>query len=401
VTGRRIATIFAAALAVLAVAIFPSAAFANFGPHGGYIADTDACAWCHRAHTAPSSITWTSSVGTTGSALLLTGSDQVYEFCLTCHDSTAQGADTNVLGGVYEGTSSTNGTPGGELLSGAFGQVNASGVLVDAKGDKVTSTHVMNGTSVGAWGGGAYGSTSSVLATGGTTGTGSPIVMDCGTCHDPHGSSNYRLLKDLVYGVAVGGYDPTAPGATATSPTPTPFVISDEAGYPAGGFALHTEYPDYTPNYTTAQYAQAPGGDAKKGMSGWCAGCHTAYASVDSTYNAGDGSGALERHRHAVNVPLSTFTGPLSITATEVTLPLDHPVSEQGSVHNTQGDWIECLTCHNSHGASTIMTGFANVADPVNNPVPDSGTGGLPPTNDSALLKLNSRGVCEDCHAQK
>ena len=170
-----------------------------------------------------------------------------------------------------------------------------------------------------------------MLATGGTTGTGSPIVMDCGTCHDPHGSSNYRLLKDIVYGVSVGGYDPTAPGATATSPTPTPFVISDEAGYPTGGFALHTEYPGYTPNYTTAQYAQAPGGDTTKGMSGWCAGCHTAYVSVDSTYNAGDGSGTLERHRHEVNVPLSTFNGPLSIAATAVTLPLDHPVSSRAT----------------------------------------------------------------------
>ena len=32
--------------------LFVSGAFANFGPHGGYVEDTDACAGCHRAHTS-------------------------------------------------------------------------------------------------------------------------------------------------------------------------------------------------------------------------------------------------------------------------------------------------------------------------------------------------------------
>ena len=35
----------------------------------------------------------------------------------------------------------------------------------------------------------------------------SPLYLICTSCHDPHGSSNYRLLKDTVNGVTVGGYN--------------------------------------------------------------------------------------------------------------------------------------------------------------------------------------------------
>ena len=51
------------------------------------------------------------------------------------------------------------------------------------------------------------------------------------------------------------------------------------------------------------------------------------------------------------------------------------------------------------------MSGWANVASvvPTSAYLPDSGSAdpafqGVPPTGDSALLKLNNRGVCEACH---
>lgn len=403
-TVKKIATILAFAAAVLAVALVPSIALANTGPHGGYLANSEACAGCHRAHTAPSSITWVDSAQQTKSALLLSENSQVYLFCLACHDSTSQGADTNVMDGVYEGTD--YGTQGANLISGAFGREDASlgsGAVWDGQNNKVTSSHIMNGQSWGAWGGGAFGSTStsSVDASGNypaTLGTGNKIVMDCGSCHDPHGSSNYRVLKDVVYGVSVGGFDPNAPGASATTPTPTPFVVSAEQGYPVGGFLLHTVYGSYVPNFTKAQYAKAPGNDPNKGMTGWCIGCHTTYSTKTSQYDAGDGFGFVDRHRHPMNVPLSNFKGPRSLVVTDNILPLDHDMSESGALANQPSDWIECLTCHNSHGSSKVMTGWANVADPANDLRIDTGLGGTPPTNDSALLKLDNRGVCETCH---
>jgi hypothetical protein len=43
------------------------------------------------------------------------------------------------------------------------------------------------------------------------------------------------------------------------------------------------------------------------------------------------------------------------------------------------------------------MEGFANVFDSTD-PEADSGVGGVDPANSSALLRLNDRHVCQECH---
>jgi predicted CXXCH cytochrome family protein len=394
VTVKKITWILAV-VALFAVMAVPTLALANNGPHGGYVADTDMCAQCHRAHTAPSSLTWTDNQGGQKNALLLTDSPSTYLFCLACHDNASQGADTNVMGGVWQGAMQSGSTTT-TLISGAFGSVDAlkpAAYLYDSNGLAVTSTHLINSGSWGAYGGGLFGETSATITNGGNYvqlyGTGNKIVMDCTTCHDPHGSSNYRILKDAVNGVTVGGY--TGGGQ---NPTPAPFVISNETGYPQTGFALHTLYPGYVANYTKAQYAKAPGGAIEKGMTGWCSGCHTTYNTTTSVYNSGDSFGNVTRHRHPMNVELAAYAGPSPI-AVNSGLPLAHSTSEIGAVANSTTDWIECLSCHNAHGATTTMAGWsdlgnADVAEVV-------GSRGVLPT-DSNLLKMNNRGVCEACH---
>jgi hypothetical protein len=87
-----------------------------------------------------------------------------------------------------------------------------------------------------------------------------------------------------------------------------------------------------------------------------------------------------------------------------VDIPIEHDAQNhadgdgEGSaqVNNIQ-DWLGCLTCHRAHGTTATMQGYANVWD-SRNPLPDSGIGGVDPTNDSALLRANNRGVCERCH---
>jgi hypothetical protein len=402
---------------------------ANFAIHGNYVADTDACAGCHRAHTSVSTITWQdASVGDNHSALLVTSATEMWQFCYACHDATSQGADTNVQQGIYEGT--LYGTNGGILNGGGFDSLDQSAT---------TSTHMYKGSSWGAYGGGYFG-TGKTFSAGNTNagqgpnaymnGTGNAIKMDCATCHDPHGSPNYRILKTVVNGNLVGEYIPTA---DPTDPTPDGFVSSVEPGWPVNGFRLHTAYPAYTPNYTSPMYAKgydmtaatlsngATGINADKGMSGWCAGCHntylgpvttqtktgpsgtTNYQSFASVYNAGDGSGLALRHKHPINVELDTYNGPdkSSMIVTGTTLPLAHGINEQGATTNRSSDWIECLTCHRAHGTAAQMTGYASNAGaasvvdtdgvarnqfPAQNPVP------------SALLRFDNRGVCERCH---
>ncbi len=433
---KRLALLFA--LAVLAVLLVPALAFANMGPHGSYLMDTDACAGCHRAHTAASTITWADNAGTNRSALAVTTATTMLDYCYACHDATSQGADTNVQQGIYEGT--LYGTTGGILNGGGFESVGTTA--------PVTSTHVANGSSWGAYGGG-YNGQGAIGADGQYTAASDPIdanvgesvqiKMDCDTCHDPHGSSNYRALKAYANGNYVGGYIPV-PG-NPENPTPDPFVWSNEEGYPAGGFALHTRYdgtvpnvPGYVPNYTEPLYAKGYTGTAlgtpvaAKGMSGWCVGCHstymvnndgtpwsgatqqltksdgTVYNAMAWVYNAGDGGGLALRHKHPINTPMSNYNGPdkESLIVTEQVLPLAKDFDPTGVVTpGGQDDWVECLTCHRAHGTSAIMTGFATLEGSQS--IIDTGTDGLPhnvfPASEvSALLRLNNRGVCETCH---
>jgi hypothetical protein len=412
-TARRRSFLLVACLLAFAVLVVPSVALANAGVHGNYNMNTDQCAGCHRAHTAPSSVTWFAADGSEHSALLLGDYTQLYQFCYTCHGETALGAATNVEEGVLEtrASGSSYGTPGMALLSGPFGKpsVDASGngITTDWLDRKVTSTHDYFGASWGAYGGGVLGfkaaDDANLTYTGSSVpsvGVGSALIkMDCGSCHDVHGSSNYRILKDEVYGTPVGGY-----GAGPTY-NPDPYVTSTEEGYPAGGFRLQTAYPLYKPNYTTPNYAKGPGANdtakALKGMSGWCVGCHTFYMgapagslSASQTYEVGDVFGEVARHRHPVNVALSTFKGPRGVVA-DSGLPLAH--DPDGTTVPSNSDWVDCLTCHNAHGTTAVMTGFANVFDPTHMEA-DTGRGGVSPTDDSALLRVNNRGVCERCH---
>jgi hypothetical protein len=108
-----------------------------------------------------------------------------------------------------------------------------------------------------------------------------------------------------------------------------------------------------------------------------------------------------------MNVPLTNFSAELDGRALVVptAIPLAHQLSEtggNGTVVNTSADWVECLTCHNAHGASTTMTGWANVADPANDLRQNTGAtfgGGVPPgPANSDLLKLDNRAVCQACH---
>jgi hypothetical protein len=52
------------------------------------------------------------------------------------------------------------------------------------------------------------------------------------------------------------------------------------------------------------------------------------------------------------------------------------------------GDLVVCMTCHLPHGASTTMAGTADGA----------GLPGETSDDDSALLRIDNRGVCQVCH---
>ncbi len=417
---RRSLILVTLMLAMFLVAV-PGVAMANYSIHGGYAMNTDACAGCHRAHTAVSPITWSNTVGGTtytGSALLMSFAPSTDDFCYTCHGVGVLGANTNVEDGVYDGTDSTGvNIAGRDLNGGGFSP------------SRFSNTHNPIADAWYAYGGGTTGlhaddpNDPSGLLLGASGGI--YVDVSCSVCHDVHGSSNYRLLKDSVNGVTVGGY--------AADGTPQPYVISAEIGYPVEGWRLGTagaaQMAAYQPNYTSPRYAKAPGSDPAKGISAWCATCHTQYVVETSSYAAndgywrdsdGDGSGfegdadlMVTRHRHPVNVALSEFRGVRPLRIAGNPLPLAHGVTstnvnDAGAQDAT--DWVDCMTCHVAHGSNATMTGFANVAMDTlyDTPwgteepevVPNTGTNGVPPANNNALLRGDNRYVCQACHSK-
>lgn len=320
---------------------FSNVVDANNGPHGNYTATTDKCAACHRTHTA-------------SQANLLRGRT-IAELCLSCHGSGGNGANTNVADGRYEAN-------GAALNGGGF---------VNFRGTPTTSAHTYDGTVRPAWGAntpwssntgclGCHSDASGLrwpgipewfpgpgAQPGQIAGAGNvQMGLTCISCHDPHGSRSYRILQNRLHPNPIEYQDPTMPGYVQ--------VVSNEPG------GLNPNLPGYTPDYTVANY--------RDGINSWCAGCHFLYLQTQSTtpFDAADGKGAQIRYRHRI---LSTTPAAIGLTTS---LPLQQPAGKFG-----------CITCHFAHGTNAQITGYAsNVA----------------PTNDSALLRLDNRGVCQDCH---
>ena len=309
-------------LAVLALLLFMvGVALADGGPHGGYTATTDACAGCHRAHTA------------IGPRLLLYNS--TYDMCISCHGNAGTGANTNVDDGFY--LSSRDDPPGGadDDVGAANTPDNASllgGGFVNYNGAAITSSHDPTDTETDSWGYGVARGTVATLA--------GSDALSCASCHDPHGSSNYRIIPETVNGVAVA------------------VAQVDEAAK----------------DYDTEQWST--------GTSDLCAACHDDYHQTA----VGQGSildGTSYTHRVDMAYSYGGNDNPETVGLGGYTLPL----AESGT-----NNMVVCMTCHLPHGTSAAATGFADGAfDPA-------GPQGPIPSGDSALLRLDNRGVCEVCH---
>lgn len=317
---------------------------------------TDGCASCHRVHTAK------------GKDYLIRTTTQA-ELCYTCHGTAGAGASTDVQGGVgYASTSRTLSTAKA-LRGGGFekAMINSGGATaMYALKTGSTTEYRPNTQSIPALTTGAVATTSNhsvdaspqtIWGNGAVAGSvelgKANVSLECGSCHDPHGNKNYRILKPI-------------PVDSGTSKT------TDALGVATTGISI----PDQpVKEYTTSDFWKtgAPGVpaiSAKTGLtvaspdgfianiSDWCITCHTRYNGQSGARSTASGD-AVFMYRHT--------TSKIDVVGTR-----------------------NCITCHVAHGSNAKSTGNS---DTVSLP------GGAPaPAGDSRLLRVDNRGICLMCH---
>ena len=222
---------------------------------------------------------------------------------MSCH-GTGLGANTNVADGVYLSTADDSGgignlgtsnTPDGTALLG--------GGFVTYEGLSVTSSHDPTGAATVAWGNRATRGEAVGLSAG---------ALTCTSCHDPHGSDNYRSLRESING------------------NPVSVAQADEG---------------VEKDYDTEQWGA--------GTSSLCTACHGAY---DVTA-AGSGSDhkltATGGYAHRVEIPYHYDNN--RNPETEGYDGHHLPLAQSGD-----GDLVVCMTCHFPHGSPAQMTGQAS-----------------------------------------
>lgn len=396
-------------------------------PHGEFADNTDACAACHRTHTAISAY--------------LIAAPNSNSLCTTCHWG-GTSADTDVKDGVYTASGEPDnvwGQDGGKLLAGGFMNIG---------GAASTSQHILN-TPIEAFG----------------SDTGATVTLDCMSCHSPHmdkaNQNQYRLLR----------LRPNGASPAVSIPWNGPWTDSSQTvkATTTGGYRAYTEK-DFDPTTPGIQYYT---NNYKDNVDEWCIACHTRYrirgdglskigdtltsgttlpagttatSSIDvgliggdwtlvepytllaewtltgnvtlagsisrlngDDYNAGDVYGEVPRFRHATDIKIQGETDPFNWLSYRLItdLPLEDFAGDDGTgstpaekyTHRYTEDKMTCLTCHRSHGTDVVMTGYADFANSLyagDRKKPD-GSPGLP-TN-SMLLRLPNRGVCVSCHS--
>jgi len=259
-------------------------------------------------------------------------------------------------------------------------------IPVLAAGVTTTSKHLIDGVTAGT----AYGNGTDA------SGAGKSLTLECGSCHDPHGNGNYRVLRPIPVdsGYAVHQLKAAIP-AVVDNPA-TPLVDETAAAVPAVmSPAAGIKIPDATAKvYTTANYwlsgdslvpvdaTATLTGTPKAGdlaadgyinnIANWCTTCHTRYLAVSGSYK--------------------TARAGTNLAGQDTNFTYQHR-----SDANYKGSAANCITCHVSHGSNATMTGAAlTVANPgaALTAFGDATTSSA----DSKLLRVDNRGTCEMCH---
>ncbi|PKM79539.1 MAG: hypothetical protein CVU89_17580, partial [Firmicutes bacterium HGW-Firmicutes-14] len=164
-------------------------------PHADFETNNTLCGYCHSAHSS------------TGPQIIK--QPKVLDLCFMCHDGT--GAAYDVKGGRY-----FNGEAAVSLPAGGYDLALGS-----------TSTHFTDLANY------VYGSPGIIM------------TIDCNTCHEPHGTSNYRNIRTTINGqpvtVSAVAYGPAYQYKTTSGKE----IISYVDGWEQFCGVCHGEYQTY------------------------------------------------------------------------------------------------------------------------------------------------------------
>jgi len=212
-------------------------------------------------------------------------------------------------------------------------------------------------------------------------------ALQCTSCHNPHGSDNYRMLRDRLFGVTTAQVNVKAFYAGA--------ITRDEG---APGLNAGAPADKYVGEYYASEGTGGAPNTGAGSLASLCVACHGAYPSNGAAvaYTAG----GVTHYRHKTEMPFTAWANPESgrVSQNPETNPIaGFPALRLASNSGNDNTIVTCLTCHRAHGTSSTMEGYA-----VRASLGGLADEGLSPAQTglsrSTLLFTANRGACQACH---
>jgi predicted CXXCH cytochrome family protein len=318
-------------------------------------------------------------------------------------------------------------------------------VPVAAAGAPTTSAHSLGVAGSTAWGNGGLSSAPDAGRTG--------VTLECGSCHDPHGNGNYRILKPVPNDSGIGatthsitGIEANAGGprgiATLTTATDHGFVVGQtvvirdvrlggSVPYAINGPQVISAIPGARQLSFLSQYATSAGpisgsataavaiADSTSGQTYttdnyWSADTTDTGRATQDVYLGGTAHPGQSAFITSISAWCSTChtryaaaSGPRGLTGDGVDGIYTHRHTSTQNIGDASADFgttsqpqtpdqrTNCIQCHVAHGSSAVMSGEAGG---------QAGNGGQNPDGTSnptpgKLLRVDGRGTCRMCHA--
>jgi cytochrome c551/c552 len=372
------------------------------GPHGKFVSNTNACGRCHQLHAAQSSRLIRFKTDTS--------KNTIYGICTYCHSFNGQSTYDVRNGQIWDTNDGKRYATNGGGFENMLVVEGAPSVATYAA---VTARHAVDINAGG-------GNTEPVKfkAPGGNS-SGLHVQLKCTACHQPHGTENDRLLVESVTQGDDTFYS-YASKATTDSLGKNLTVGQGSFTGASGKVTVAVEKPfNDEQTYYNAKIID------------FCASCHVDYA-AGATFDGNNLTGNMgnltdsssanrssrksnghydkEKYRHMMNMKASEGLNGVAKVDNTYGYNAENLLLPLATVGKASGDGVVvCTTCHYAHGTFTNKNSGIKTYDEidlgseaVSAGYGPSGTPGklniLGGQETAKNLRLDDRGVCQNCH---